>query len=340
MRINAKFILLFLSIVLLFCACSEKRSGSFHVELFVKEDFDKDNRLFFTGTTNLPNRMKLVLSITGEDGFSAQKEVEVNNGKLESKLISNNGAGLVPGKYILRITSQAGIRQPISVQNIIGKQGENLKGEFVLSQEILGKMIGYTYSFSKSDSQTSANEKVWEELNGYLSTGQYAVITKFIDKIQTPDQDIQMMYHFSKYHIYGQAGDDRKALESLYSIPRDYKGRNEDLINYYKYLNDFYKDESPFSFKDYVALYRKNRITPTSFAYYLTKSEQIGDTKNSDADTVYKYMMKEFDVLTDYGNNYVPEIHDPIILEKASRHFGMTVSQADEIFMNRAMQLR
>lgn len=262
MRINAKSILLFLSIILLFCACSEKASSSLHVELSVKEDFDKDNRLLFTGTTNLPNRMKLVLSITGEDGFSAQKEVEVNNGKLESELISNNGAGLVPGKYSLQITSQAGIIQPISVQNIIGKQGENLEGEFVLSQETLGKMIGYTYSFSTSDSQTAAteSEKVWDELNGYLATGQYALITEFIDKIQTTDQDLQMMYHFSKYHIYGQAGDDKKALESLYSIPKNYKGRNEDLINYYKYLNDFYKDESPFSFNDYVALYRKTEL--------------------------------------------------------------------------------
>ncbi|WP_408895286.1 hypothetical protein [Paenibacillus taichungensis] len=207
--------------------------GILHVELSVKEDSDKDNQLLFTGNTNLPNRMKFILSITGEDGLSAQKEVEVNNGKLESELISNNGAGLVPGKYNLQITSPAGIIQPISVQKKIGKQGENLEGEFVWSQETLGKMIGYTYSFSTSDAQTASieSEKVWEEINGYLATGQYTLITEFIDKIQTPDQDLQMMYHFSKYHIHGQAGDDRKALESINSIPKNYKGRNEDLIN-------------------------------------------------------------------------------------------------------------
>ncbi|WP_433922854.1 hypothetical protein [Paenibacillus taichungensis] len=134
-------------------------------------------------------------------------------------------------------------------------------------------------------------------------------------------------------------GEDKKALESLYSIPKGYTGRNEDLINYYKYLNDFYEDESPFSFNDYVALYRKKRITSISFAYYKSESLQTSNTQNSDADIVYKYMMQEFDVLTNYGNNYVPEIHDPIVLEKASKHFGMSVSEVDEIFMARAMQL-
>ncbi len=208
MKIKAGIILLFLSIILVIGACSGKGSGSLHVELTVTEDFDKENRLKFTGITNLPNETKLVLSVTGEDEYSAQAKVQVNNGMIESEWLSNNGEGLVPGVYSLRITSQAAIIQPDSVQNIIGKQGENLEGEFVLSEETLGKMIGYTYAFSTSDSQIVAieSETIWDEVNGYLATGQYTLIREFIDKIQTPSQDLQMMYHLSMYHIYEQAG--------------------------------------------------------------------------------------------------------------------------------------
>ncbi|WP_440108960.1 hypothetical protein [Paenibacillus sp. QZ-Y1] len=120
-----------------------------------------------------------------------------------------------------------------------------------MSEDTLGKMIGYTYAFSTSDSLTAAieSETIWDEVNGYLATEQYTLITDFIDKLQTPSQDLQMMYYLSMYHIYDQAREDKKVLESLYSIPKGYTGRNEDLINYYKYLNDFYEDESPFIFK-------------------------------------------------------------------------------------------
>lgn len=149
-----------------------------------------------------------------------QAKVQVNNGMIESEWISNNGEGLVPGTYSLRITSQAAMIQPDSVQNIIGKQGENLEGEFVLSEDTLGKMIGYTYAFSTSDSLTAAieSETIWDEVNGYLATGQYTLITDFIDKLQTP-------------------------------------------------------------FNDYVALYRKNQITSSSFAYYKTESVQTSKLK-------------------------------------------------------------
>ncbi|MCZ1268614.1 hypothetical protein [Paenibacillus tundrae] len=341
MKTKAGVILLLLSIILVLSVCPEKGSSSLTVELTVKKEFDEENRLKFTGTTNLPNEMELVLSVTGEDEYSAQANVQVNNGMIESDWISNNGEGLVPGMYSLRITSQAAMIQPDSVQNVIGKKGENLEGEFILSEETLGKMIKYTYAFSvdKSLTATTESETIWDEVNGYLATGQYTLLKEFIDKLQTPSQDLQMMYHLSMYHIYDQAGEEEKALDSLYSIPKGYTGRNEDLINYYKYLNEFYEGESPFSFNDYVVLYRKNRITSDSFAYYKTESVQTSNTHKSDADTVYKYIMQEFDVLTDYGNNYVPEIHDPIVLEKASKHFGMPVSEVDEIFMARAMQL-
>lgn len=339
MKIKPGIILLFISIIIVLSACSGKGSSSLTVELTVKEEFDEENRLKFTATTNLPNEMELVLSVTGGDEYTAQANVQVNNGMIESEWISNNGEGLVPGMYSLRITSQAAMMQPDSVQNVIGKNGKNLEGEFVLSEVTLGKMIGYTYLFSTDKSKTAGtdSEKIWDEINGYLATGQYTLIKEFIEKLQTPSQDLQMMYHLSMYHIYDQAGEEEKALDSLYNIPKGYTGRNEDLINYYKYLDGFNEGESPFSFNDYVALYRKNRITSDSFAYY--KTESVQNTQKSDADTVYKYIMQEFDVLTDYGNNYVPEIHDPIVLEKASKHFGMSVSEVDEIFMARAMQL-
>ncbi|MBP1995207.1 hypothetical protein [Paenibacillus eucommiae] len=52
--------------------------------------------------------------------------------------------------------------------------------------------------------------------------------------------------------------------------------------------------------------------------------------------TIYKYMMDEFDQITNYGDNYDPEIHDLQVLKRASEHFNISISEADKIYLEMA----
>ncbi|MGG3152448.1 hypothetical protein ABER99_21340 [Paenibacillus glucanolyticus] len=243
MKSKEGFLLLLLSAILLVISgCSSKEdlvASNITINISVKEEFDVDNRLKFSGTTNLPNDMELILSVSGEEGYSSQTKVYITNGLFESEWFTNKGEGLSPGSYNLRLSSPTANVQPESVQDLIGEQGANLTGEYVVSNDTWGNMIEYTYAFhagSFTSSSTDEDEEIWETVDEFLASGQYALVRDFIDQIPNPSYDLQMMHHLAMYHIYGQGGETEKSFESLYSIPSSYSGRNEDLIAYEKSL--------------------------------------------------------------------------------------------------------
>ncbi|MFK8881692.1 hypothetical protein [Bacillus velezensis] len=53
--------------------------------------------------------------------------------------------------------------------------------------------------------------------------------------------------------------------------------------------------------------------------------------------TIYNYMENEFNRITNYGENYTSEIHDSMIAELASKKFGITVDEANEIYVSMSM---
>ncbi|OME83096.1 hypothetical protein BK120_14945 [Paenibacillus sp. FSL A5-0031] len=57
--------------------------------------------------------------------------------------------------------------------------------------------------------------------------------------------------------------------------------------------------------------------------------------KNEDA--IYSYIMEQFDKVTNQGEDYVPEIHDPIVLQKAADYFSISIEDVDRIFIEKAM---
>ncbi|KAB2328975.1 hypothetical protein F7731_23790 [Cytobacillus depressus] len=61
------------------------------------------------------------------------------------------------------------------------------------------------------------------------------------------------------------------------------------------------------------------------------------DNNVSDKD-IYEYMKSQYDRLTNYGANYVPEIHDPQVAEMASNKFGISTSEADRIYIDMEMK--
>lgn len=52
-----------------------------------------------------------------------------------------------------------------------------------------------------------------------------------------------------------------------------------------------------------------------------------------DEEKVYEYMKSQYNRLTNYGANYVPEIHDPQVASLASEKFGISTDRADKIYI-------
>ena len=50
-----------------------------------------------------------------------------------------------------------------------------------------------------------------------------------------------------------------------------------------------------------------------------------------DPRTVHEYMQNQFDVITNYGENYVPEIHDPLVTQKAADAFNLTYEEVERL---------
>lgn len=60
------------------------------------------------------------------------------------------------------------------------------------------------------------------------------------------------------------------------------------------------------------------------------------DASSNNDDVVYQYIMSQFDAITNEGDNYVPEVHDPVVMTEAAEHFSMSVEEVNEIFMRAA----
>lgn|GEM_PF-6366278 len=54
---------------------------------------------------------------------------------------------------------------------------------------------------------------------------------------------------------------------------------------------------------------------------------------------IYDFMEDTFNQLTNYGDTYVPEIHDPQVAELAAREFGITAEKANAIYTEIAMNM-
>lgn len=58
------------------------------------------------------------------------------------------------------------------------------------------------------------------------------------------------------------------------------------------------------------------------------------DNPSMDSNAVYAFMKQVYEEITDYGANYVPEVHDQQVAEMASEKFGITVEEAGQIYIN------
>jgi len=52
---------------------------------------------------------------------------------------------------------------------------------------------------------------------------------------------------------------------------------------------------------------------------------------------VYSFMKAAYDELTNYGDNYVPEVHDPQVADMAAAQFGISAAEAGQIYIDGEM---
>jgi hypothetical protein len=282
-----------------------------NVVISLNEEFDEDNHLKLYGKTNLPDDMELMLMVTSKEGYDSEAKVYVNNGMFESEWFSDNGKGLPVGKFTALLTSPTANIQPLSVKGIIGELGGNLSGAHVIDDVVFGKRVEFLYTFNSEIAMidlTSEDEGIWNIVNEYLETGQYSKAAIFIDRIPNPNEDLQMNYDYSMYHVYGQNDEEDKSLEALYKIPSSYNGHNADLISYFKYIHESYESgrrEAPLSFDDYADNYTIGKLNSNSFYYYKSIQDQdnslVENPKKSSSENIKSVESSSFLDQRDYN---------------------------------------
>ncbi len=125
------------------------------IEVMVSVDFNEDSqgRLIIKGKTNMPDQAKLLLSL-----IDYEKNKQYQDKSYVTKGVFSGGPfgtdqGLPAGNYQLDITFTVTPLQPESVQKVLGENGKNLSGEFVVSADPFeGKIIEAKFSYVKSAS--------------------------------------------------------------------------------------------------------------------------------------------------------------------------------------------
>ena len=102
---------------------------------------EEDGTVLFSITTNLPEDTELLVTVTDDGDYTAQDTaVILRGGTGHTAEFSNNGEGL-KGKYHVAVTMSIPKLQAESVQDIIGKNGEYIGGQYVFTSELNGSNL-------------------------------------------------------------------------------------------------------------------------------------------------------------------------------------------------------
>lgn len=108
---------------------------------------DAYGKVRFEITTNLPTDMELMLTLSGYN-YMGQSNVHVYNAIASSPFFSKDDFSLPAGEYNLEVYTGWASVQSDEVRLIIGNQGENLTGDLVLIDPLLGEDKVATANFS------------------------------------------------------------------------------------------------------------------------------------------------------------------------------------------------
>jgi hypothetical protein len=120
---------------------------SYAMEVELSTEVQTPSRPTIQGTTNLPDGTKLTVIVSRkESAYRAETSTEVSSGRFVVGPLSQRGNELNPGVYQLEVGMLPAADQPLSVQQVIGRQGGKLSGPSV-SREGAGRAIRHSTTF-------------------------------------------------------------------------------------------------------------------------------------------------------------------------------------------------
>lgn len=136
---------------------------------------------------------------------------------------------------------------------------------------------------------------------------------------------IEELYFGGKYFDY-----------SLETVIEDSKSRDDYTNNSVDYFLNIKRELLTTEIESKLFTEETEGIKERTEQYHSMAMEEIN--RESEERRIYKYMVNAYDQITNYGENYVPEIHDQQVAELASKYFGITLSEADDIYVKVAMR--
>ena len=116
---------------------------SFAVEVQLSAEVQTPSRPTIQGATNLPDGTKLAVIVSRkQSAYRVETSTEVRSGGFVVGPLSQRGNELNPGLYKLEVAMVRAADQPLSVQQVIGRQGEKLRGPLA-SREAGGLTVRY-----------------------------------------------------------------------------------------------------------------------------------------------------------------------------------------------------
>ncbi|SER09302.1 hypothetical protein SAMN04487944_101203 [Gracilibacillus ureilyticus] len=183
-----------------------------------------------------------------------------------------------------------------------------------------------------TDIEFSGRKEDWGYSQGFKRTGYFLDIT--IDSTEKLDT----LSNEEKFHLLRSMIDDIKANDDY-----SYAGKS-DIFKLGKitletqgnsYSMDILDewDEHKYSLViNDVEIYRTDEQN-NKFIQETKKNEE--EKRRED---IYRFMENKYSEITNQGEEYVPEIHDPIIDKMASEEFGISESEANRIYLEQAIE--
>lgn len=139
-----------------------------------------------------------------------------------------------------------------------------------------------------------------------------------------------------------------KALEELYLNNESNLDFNLDTVIEDSKSRDTYTNDSVAKF---VSINRELLNSELEDKLFTQETEQVIERYEefqnafleeleveSKEERIYEFMKSAYEQITNYGETYVPEIHDPMVADLASEQFGIASSEAERIYIKMEMR--